>query len=62
MDEMRLSEMKTKGWKHFKHSFKRNLIDFLLIFSAEDQFIHKHYHRSSEIKEQGRYGSTRRKK
>jgi hypothetical protein len=54
--------MKANRWMHFKRSFKRNLIDLLLIFSAEDQFIHKHRHRSSEIKEQNRYGSTKKEK
>ncbi|MCH3921320.1 hypothetical protein [Limosilactobacillus sp.] len=54
--------MKTTRWENFKHAFKRNFIDFLLIFAAEDQFIHKHRHKSSQINEQGRYGSTKKEK
>ncbi len=37
-------------------------IDFLMIFAAEQDFINKHRHKSSVIKEQDRYGSDQRKK
>ncbi|MBB1078753.1 hypothetical protein H5S09_09570 [Limosilactobacillus sp. STM2_1] len=48
-------------WEQFKKNFSKNFIDFLMIFAAEDQFINKHRHKSSVIKEQKRYGSDQRK-
>lgn len=47
---------KTK-WERFKESFMRNFMSFLMIFAAEDEFIHKHKKSSSQIKELDRYGN-----
>lgn len=33
-------------------------MDFLMIFAAEDEFINKHRHKNSVIKEQNRYGNN----
>lgn len=52
--------MKNK-WEHFKRSFSKNFIDFLMIFAAEEKFINQHRHKSSVIKEQDRYGADQRK-
>lgn len=49
-------------WKQFKNNFSKNFIDFLMIFAAEEEFINKHRHKSSAIKEQDRYGNNQRKK
>lgn len=49
-------------WKQFKNNFSKNFIDFLMIFAAEEEFINKHRHKSSAIKEQDRYGNDQRKK
>lgn len=46
------------NWDKFKESCRRNLMDFLGIFAAEDRFIHEHKHRSSRIAEQSRYGTA----
>lgn len=51
-----------KMTKNKWNKFKRNFIDFLMIFAAEQDFINKHRHKSSVIKEQDRYGSDQRKK
>lgn len=48
-------------WNKFKRDFSKNFIDFLMIFAAEQDFINKHRHKSSVIKEQGRYGSDQQK-
>ncbi len=48
-------------WDKFKKNFSKNFIDFLMIFAAEQDFINKHRHKSSVIKEQDRYGSDQRK-
>lgn len=53
--------MKNKKWTKFKKSFSKNFIDFLMIFAAEDEFINKHRHKSSVIKEQDRYGVDKSK-
>ncbi len=45
-------------WDKFKESCRRNFMDFLGIFAAEDRFIHEHKHRSSRIAEQDRYGAV----
>ena len=54
--------MKTNWWPRFKASFRRNFMDFLKIFAAEDEFINKHKRKSSMISEQERYGKDDRKK
>jgi hypothetical protein len=46
-------------WEKFKRSFNKNFIDFLMIFAAEDRFIHQHKKRSSQIKELDRYGKEK---
>ncbi len=46
------------NWDKFKESCRRNFMDFLGIFAAEDRFIHEHKHRSSRIAEQSRYGTA----
>lgn len=46
------------NWDKFKESCRRNFMDFLGIFAAEDRFIHEHKHRSSRITEQSRYGTA----
>ena len=50
--------MKAGWWPRFKQGFKKNFIDFLMIFAAEDEFIHKHKKKSSMISEQDRYGTN----
>lgn len=50
--------MTASWWSRFKRGFKKNFIDFLMIFAAEDEFIHKHRRKSSMIAEQDRYGTT----
>ncbi|OYS46566.1 hypothetical protein [Limosilactobacillus reuteri] len=45
----------------FKRNFSKIFIDLLMIFAAEQDFINKHRHKSSVIKEQDRYGSDQRK-
>lgn len=52
---------KTK-WERFKKSFMRNFMSFLMIFAAEDEFIHKHRNKSSQIKELDRYGNGDKEK
>ncbi|MGM9892387.1 hypothetical protein [Limosilactobacillus sp.] len=51
--------MKKDWWLRFKRAFKKNFIDFLMIFAAEDDFIHKHKQKSSMIAEQDRYGTKK---
>lgn len=58
---MRVLGMNKDKWKRFKKSFSKNFIDFLMIFAAEDEFINKHRHKSSIIKEQDRYGTDQQK-
>lgn len=48
-------------WNKFKKNFSKNFIDFLMIFATEQDFIYKHRHEGSVIKEQDRYGSDQRK-
>lgn len=50
--------MKQNWWVKFKQGFYRNFMDFLKIFAAEEEFINKGKGKSSQIKEQDRYGST----
>lgn len=54
--------MTKNKWDKFKKSFSKNFIDFLMIFAAEQDFINKHRHKSSAIKEQDRYGNDQRNK
>lgn len=54
--------MRQDWWPRFKKSFQRNFIDFLMIFAAEGEFIHKHKRRSSMIAEQKRYGKNEKDK
>lgn len=51
--------MKKDWWSRFKRAFKKNFIGFLMIFAAEDEFIHKHKQKSSMIAEQDRYGTKK---
>lgn len=51
--------MKKTRWERFKKAFNKNFMDFLMIFAAEDEFIHKHKNKSSEIKELDRYGKEK---
>lgn len=53
--------MKKDWWPRFKKGFKKNFIDFLMIFAAEDKFIHQHRRKSSMIAEQNRYGDESKK-
>ncbi|MBB1099706.1 hypothetical protein H5R88_06255 [Limosilactobacillus sp. WF-MT5-A] len=53
--------MAKSKWERFKKNFNKNFTDFLMIFAAEQDFINKHRHKSSSIKEQDRYGSDQRK-
>lgn len=53
--------MKKDWWPRFKKSFNKNFVDFLMIFAAEDEFIHKHKRKSSMIEEQNRYGDDSKK-
>nr|WP_324255231.1 hypothetical protein [Limosilactobacillus reuteri] len=55
-------KMVKNKWNKFKKNFSKNFIDFLMIFATEQDFIYKHRHEGSVIKEQGRYGSDQRKK
>lgn len=55
-------KMVKNKWNKFKKNFSKNFIDFLMIFATEQDFIYKHRHEGSAIKEQGRYGSDQRKK
>lgn len=50
---------KKDWWPRFKKSFNKNFIDFLMLFAAEDKFIHNHKHKSSMIAEQNRYGNDK---
>ena len=54
-------KMTKNKWNKFKRNFSKNFIDFLMIFAAEQDFINKHRHKISVIKEQDRYGSDQRK-
>lgn len=53
--------MKKDWWPRFKKSFNKNFIDFLMLFAAEDKFIHNHKRKSSMIAEQNRYGDDSKK-
>lgn len=54
--------MEKTRWERFKQAFKKNFMDFLMIFAAEDEFIHKHKKKSSQIKELDRYGHDEQNK
>ncbi|MDO4903671.1 MAG: hypothetical protein Q3959_05375 [Limosilactobacillus sp.] len=50
--------MNKDWWSRFKKSFNNKLVNVLLIFSAEDEFVRRHKNKGAMLDEQKRYGKS----